>query len=119
MIVHNLFVRDVYMYKDKWLCRVKTIVDNCSLSYLWLNPSMIDTNQAKQLMHTRIEEVALHNWYTYISTSSMCTIFCYRNNLFNKKISKKYIYMNMYTHTYTQENYIIKYTLIHNLYNIQ
>ena len=59
MIAHNLFVRDVY--KAKWVCRVKNIVDNCGLSYLWLKQSMIDTNQAKQLIHTRIEEVALHN----------------------------------------------------------
>ena len=59
MIAHNLFVRDVY--KAKWLCRVKNIVDNCGLSYLWLNQTMMDTNHAKQLIHTKIEEVALHN----------------------------------------------------------
>ena len=45
MIAHNLFVRDVY--KAKWLCRVKYIVDNCGLSYLWLNQSMMYNNQAK------------------------------------------------------------------------
>ena len=73
MIAHNLFVRDVY--KAKWLCRVKNIVDNCGLSYLWLNQSMMDTNQAKQLIHTRIKEVPLHKWYTYISTSLMCTMY--------------------------------------------
>ena len=69
MIAHNLFVRDVY--KAKWLCRVNYIVDNCGLSYLWLNQSMIDTNHAKQLIHTRIEEVA-----------SMCTLY----RLFKKQL---------------------------------
>ena len=63
MIGHTLFVRDVY--KAKWLCRDRNIVDNCGLSYLWLNQSMIDINQANQLKHMRIELVALHNWYTY------------------------------------------------------
>ena len=45
MIAHNVFVRDVY--KAKWLCRVKNIVDNnyCGLSYLLLNQSMIHINQ--------------------------------------------------------------------------
>ena len=81
MIAHNLFVRDVY--KAKWLCRVKNIVDNCGLSYLWLNKSMIDTNQAIKLIHTRIEEVVLHNWYTDISTSSMCTMY----KLFKKQLN--------------------------------
>ena len=63
--------------------RVKHIVDNCGLSYLWLNQSMMDTNHAKQLIHTRIEEVALHNWYTDISTSSMCTMY----RLFKKQLN--------------------------------
>ena len=81
MIAHNLFVRDVY--KSKWLCRVRNIVDNCGLSYLWLNQSMMDTNQPKQLIHTRIEDVALHNWYTDISTSSMCTMY----RLFKKQLN--------------------------------
>ena len=75
MIAHNLFVRDVY--KAKWLCRVKNIVDNCGLNYLWLNQFMMDTN------HARIEEVALHNWYTDISTSSMCTMYI----LFKKQLN--------------------------------
>ena len=73
MIAHNLFVRDVY--KAKGLCSVKNSVDNCDLSCLWLNQSMIDTNQNKQLIHTRIEEFASHNWYAYISTLSMCTMY--------------------------------------------
>ena len=80
MITHNLFVRDVY--KAKWLCRVKNIVDNYGLSYLWLNQSIIETNQAKQLIHTIIKWVASHNWYTYISTSSMCIMY----RLFKKQL---------------------------------
>ena len=67
----------------KWLCRLKNIVDDCGLSYLWLNRSIMDTNQAKHLIHTRIEDVALHNWYTYISTSSMCTMY----RLFKKQLN--------------------------------
>ena len=81
MIAYNLFVRDVY--KAKWLCRVKNIVDNCGLGYLWLKQSMMDTNHAKQLIHTRMQEGALHNWYTDISTSSMCTMY----RLFKKQLN--------------------------------
>ena len=46
---------------------------------------MMYTNQAKQLIHKRIEEVALHNWYTDISTSSMCTMY----KLFKKQFNFK------------------------------
>ena len=59
MIVHNLFVRD--LYTAKWLCRVKNIVDNCVLSDQWLNQSMIDINQCKQLIHTRIKDKVPQN----------------------------------------------------------
>ena len=62
---------------------VKNIVDNCGLSYLWLNQSMMDTNHAKQLIHMIIKEVALHNWYTDISTSLMCTMY----RLFKKQLN--------------------------------
>ena len=44
---------------------------------------MMNTNQAKQLIHTRIEEVALHNWYTDSSTSLMCTMY----RLFKKQLN--------------------------------
>ena len=44
---------------------------------------MIDINQSKQLMYTRIEDVTLHKWYTYISTSSMCTMYI----LFKKQLN--------------------------------
>ena len=44
---------------------------------------MMDTNHAKQLIHTRIEEVALHNWCTDISTSSMCTMYRLFKEQFN------------------------------------
>ena len=81
MIAHNLFVRDVY--KAKWLCRVKNIIDNCGVGYLWLNQYSMDIIQDKQLKNTRIEEVALHIWYTYISTSSMCTMYI----LFKKQLN--------------------------------
>ena len=78
---YYLFVRDVY--RAKWLCRVKHIVDNYGLSYLWLNQSTMNTNHAKQLIHTSIEVVALHNWYKDISTSSMCTMY----RLFKKQLN--------------------------------
>ena len=77
MIAH-LFSRDVY--KAKWLCIVTNIVDNCGVSYIWLNQSIMDTNQAKQLIHTRIEDLDITG--TQISPPLRCVqcIDCLRNN---------------------------------------
>ena len=102
MTAHNLCVRDVY--KAKWLCRVNNIVDNCGLSYVWLNQSMMDTNQAKQVIHTRIEEVSLHNWYTYISTSSMCTAY----RLFKKQLNFEDYWLSC---TYRERISLTKYSI--------
>ena len=44
---------------------------------------MMDTNHVKQFIHTRIKEVSLHNWYTDLSTSSMCTMY----RLFKKQLN--------------------------------
>ena len=44
---------------------------------------MMDTNHAKLLLHTIIEEVALHNLYTDITTSLMCTMY----RLFKKQLN--------------------------------
>ena len=73
IMVLNLFVRDEY--KVKWLCRVKNNIDSCGLSYLWFNQNKIDTKQSKQILHNRIADIALQNWYTEVFTSSMCTIY--------------------------------------------
>ena len=48
---------------------------SCGLSYLWFNQNKIDTKQSKQILHNRIEDIVLQNWYTDVITSSMCTIY--------------------------------------------
>ena len=45
MIVLKLFLMDEY--KARWLCRVKCILDNCGLSYMWYNQHLIDAKQCK------------------------------------------------------------------------
>ena len=79
MIAHNLFVRDVY--KTKWICRVKKIVDICGSSYLWLNHSMIYINLSKHF-NTRESKVLLCITGTQISPPVRCVqcIDCLRNN---------------------------------------
>ena len=42
---------------------------------MWFNQNKIDTKQSKQILHNRIEDIALQNWNTDVFTSSMCTIY--------------------------------------------
>ena len=45
-------------YKTQWLSRVKCILDNCGLSYIWLNQNRIDKSKCKSIIHKRIEDIA-------------------------------------------------------------
>jgi len=66
----NLFSRDIY--KAKWLCKIKCVLDNCGLSYVWFDQENINTRQCKLLIHNQIENIALHSWFIDMSSSSMC-----------------------------------------------
>ena len=80
MISLNLFRRDEY--KSQWLKRVKYILYSCGLSYMWYNQHAIPTKHSKVIIHRRIEDIALKNWNTDVSTSSMCRMY----RLFKKQL---------------------------------
>ena len=69
----NLHINNVY--KAKWICKIKSILDNCGLSYIWDNQEVIDIQQCKKIIHQQIEDQALQNWYTDITRSSMCSTY--------------------------------------------
>ena len=96
MIALHLFFRDEY--KTIWLCRVKCILDNCGLSYMWCDQHVINTQQCKLIIHTRIEDIALHKWYTDISTSSMCILY----RTFRKQLDfEKYLLISDYSERFS------------------
>ena len=55
---------------------MKGILDNCGLSYIWLNQIFFDTSQCKSIIHKkRIEDMAHQKWYIDLSNSSMCITY--------------------------------------------
>ena len=88
-IIFTLFTRNEY--KAKWLCRIKCILDSCGLSYIWDNQTTIDTATCKKIIHKQIEDIALQQWYTSVSSSSMCATY----RLFKKQLNfEKYLLMS-------------------------
>ena len=69
----NLFCREEY--KGKWLCKIKCILANCGLSYIWLEQDNINTKECKLVIHERIEDIELHSWLIDMSSSSMCIFY--------------------------------------------
>ena len=121
MIVLKLILRDEY--QACWFCRVKCILDNCDLSYMWYNQHLIDAKRCKIITCKRIEDIALQKWYTDISISPMCTLYrlfkkhlnfekyiiytCYRDRISLSKLrctnSKLPIYKHIYTCMYDSD----------------
>ena len=70
-------------YKTQWLSRVKCILDNCGLSYIWLNQNRMGKSKCKSIIHKRIEDIAHQKWYIDLSKSSMYITY---------KLSKKQLH---------------------------
>ena len=59
----------------QWLSRVKGILNNCGLPYIWLNQNLIDKSQCKSIIHKRIKDISYQKWYIDLSNSSMCITY--------------------------------------------
>ena len=71
IIVFNLFMHNEY--KAHWLIKVNHILNNCGLSYMWLNQQTLHTKQCKLIIHNRLEDIVMQKWCNDMSTSSMCS----------------------------------------------
>ena len=60
-------------YKTYLIYKVKSIIDNCSSSYMWGNQSTLDNTICKNIMYGGINDIALNRWYTDASVSFLCT----------------------------------------------
>ena len=85
----SLFSND--LYKTHWICKVKRILDNCGLSYMWENLCTLDNSTCKNIIFRRIDDIiAMNRWYTDLSVSSLCTFY----RQFKQKLCyKKYLLM--------------------------
>ena len=84
----TLFSND--LYKTHWICKVKSILDNCGLSYMWENQCTLDNSTCKNIIFRRIDDIALNRWYTDLSVSSLCTFY---RQLKQKLCFEKYLLM--------------------------
>ena len=55
-IIFTVFTRNEY--NAKLLCKIKCILDNCGLSYIWDNQTTIDTATCKKIIHKPINDIA-------------------------------------------------------------
>lgn len=79
-LIMNLYSLDIY--KTPWLIKIKSILDNCGLSYIWNERAYLDIKLSKKMIHQRIEDLEIQKWYTSISTSPMCEMYNQMKSVF-------------------------------------
>jgi hypothetical protein len=77
-IVYKL-LRELYEaneYKSDWIVKVKSILDNCGLSNVWLNQdSNVSKTCVKGLVNRQLDDMSLQVWSAQLSTHEFCRTY--------------------------------------------
>ena len=61
-------------FHSPWLLKIKSIYDNCGISYIWLEQKFTGSSgQFKALVDRKVNDLALHKWYTSVSNLKQCS----------------------------------------------
>ena len=77
-------------YNAHWEIRVNHILNNCGLSYMWLNQQTLLTKQCKLIIQNQLEDIAMQKWCNDMSTASMCSGY----KMFKKQFEFEKYYRN-------------------------
>ena len=70
----NLSVAGVYT--APWISHVRQVLDECGLSYMWLEQSCENVNWTKAIVEQRLKDQFLQNWHSELNGMSSCDFYC-------------------------------------------
>ena len=59
-------------YKSPWLYNIKTLLNECGLTYIWDDPNVIENHCFKKLIKLRLDDIYNQNWHAEIMRSNAC-----------------------------------------------
>jgi len=59
--------------KSAWLTKIKSILDNCGLSNVWVRPEQFDSEWILKSVEQRLSDIELQEWYGEVERNSLCT----------------------------------------------
>lgn len=62
-------------FHSKWLDRIKSILDNCGLSDVWLNQEEINSNWLKLALDIRLKDIDIQLWQNDIAENKACVFY--------------------------------------------
>ena len=74
---------DINPSKFKWIKYIKSILDDCGLSYMWTNQLPIDRNSLKSIVKQQLVDQFIQNWFSQISNSSRGDFYSIFKSEFN------------------------------------
>ena len=68
-------LHDKNIFKSKWITKIKSIIDNCGMSYLWDTEAAgtINAKWLKQSLELKLQDMAYQNWHEEIHRNSLCS----------------------------------------------
>lgn len=60
------------IFKSKWLCKIKSILDNCGLSFVWYNFNNVNPEWIKTELKRRLCDIYKQNWAIEVFSNSLC-----------------------------------------------
>ena len=73
-ILHN---SDKNMYKSKWICKIKDIIDTCGFSHVWTNQNQHNSLWLKRVLSRRTKDIDMQQWITEVNENSSCIFYRY------------------------------------------
>ena len=69
---------DSSTFTSLWILKIKSILNNCGMSYVWLNQDTINTKNCNNLKHnlkTTLYDSFVQNWKSEIHNNTACIIY--------------------------------------------
>ena len=75
--IHECY--DLNIFQSEWLLKVKNILDECGLSFVWVNPRIISTEQLNNILTVRLKDIFIQSWMQQcIDCSKSCNYHLYK-----------------------------------------
>lgn len=63
---------DDSIFKCKWISKVKNILDDCGLSYLWHDAGQMNPKYLKLMIERRLSDMELQRWHEKLQSNPLC-----------------------------------------------
>ena len=65
-------LHDLDIYKAPWICRIKKILDDTGMSFLWLTDNNVNKSWLKNSVKQRINDISVQEWNSEVQENSHC-----------------------------------------------